>query len=281
MKNQQSNQLFEPLGFIRQGYSAIIANAGKVIAVITLLVAVLVTFTDIAFSDITSQSFTTSMAVMLISSYLMYFSLEDAGEKEGEESEEYKNSNARYLAVRARITPDCIEELRKFCLDYSRKECEYRRACFLGENGLGSSDFEAYKSGARFKGRALRVLRRADRIKAVNLTPAVLLNRNHGVGKSELLGPGKDKIFSTLTSLIPSTVCTVFTVSIILTAKDGLTPESVIEGILKLSALPIVGFRGMLDGYKFSRESKASWLETKARILESFVGDSATVKATE
>ena len=281
MSDREQNRLLEPLGFIKQSRTAVIANAGKVIAVITLLVAVLVTFTDIAFSDITSQSFTTSMAVMLISSYLMYFSLEDAGEKEGEESEEFKSSNARYLAIMARITPDCIEELRKFCLDYSRKECEYRRACFLGENGLSASDFEAYKGGAKFKGRALRALRRADRIKAVNLTPAVLLNRNHGVGKSELLGPSKDKLFSSLASLIPSTVCTVFTVSVILTAKDGLTAESIIEGILKLSALPIVGFRGMLDGYKFSRESKASWLETRARILESFVGELATVKAAE
>ena len=81
----------------------------------------------------------------------------------------------------------------------------------------------------------------------------------------------RDKIVSVITSLIPSTVCTLFTVSIILTAKDGLTVESVIEGLLKLSALPIVGFRGMLDGYRFAKESKSAWFETKARLLEAFL----------
>ena len=63
----------------------------------------------------------------------------------------------------------------------------------------------------------------------------------------------------------------VFTVSVMLTTKDGMTVSSVIEGLLKLSALPIIGFRGMLDGYKFAKEEKSAWLETKARLLESFL----------
>ena len=76
-----------------------------------------------------------------------------------------------------------------------------------------------------------------------------------------------------LNSLIPSTICMVFTVSVILTVKENMSVESVIEGLLKLCALPIVGLRGMLDGYRFAREDKSAWLETKARLLESFIGE--------
>lgn len=271
MRKEDSNQLLEPLSFVKQGYSAMIANAGKVIAVITLSVAVLVTFTDVAFSDLGSRDFTTSMAIMLISSYLMYFSLEEAGEREGELTEEFKMASARYLAAREKITPEDIEPLRQFCLDYSEREWRYRQLCFLGENGLSAADLSNYKNGVEFRGRPLRALKRADRIKAVNLTPLMLLNRHNGVSKSELQGPLRDKIFAGISSLVPTTVCTIFTVSVMLTAKDGLTVESVIEGVLKLSALPIVGFRGMMDGYRFSKESKVSWLETKARLLESFL----------
>jgi hypothetical protein len=66
----------------------------------------------------------------------------------------------------------------------------------------------------------------------------------------------------------------VFTLSVILTAKDDLTLSTVIDGLVKLSALPIVGFKGMLDGFRFAKEDKSGWLETKARLLESFVEQS-------
>lgn len=271
MKDEGANELLELGSFVKQGYSAVITNAGKIIAFITLAMAVLVTFTDVAISDFGAESFTTSLTVMLLSSYLMYFSLEDVGEREGERCEEYITANERYLSVRARITPDMVDSLRDFCLDYSRKEQEYRRLCYLSENGLSATDYQAYKNGDRFDRRAERLFRKADRIKAANLTPAMLLSRSHGVGKSELIGPEKDKIISGLISLIPTTLCTVFTVSIILTTKDGLTAVGVLEGLLKLCALPVVGFRGSVDGYNFVKCSKSAWLETKARLLESFL----------
>ena len=271
MRESETNELLELGSFVKGGYSTVISNGGKIIAAITLIVAVLVTFTDVALSNFAAESFTTTLAVMLLSSYLMYFSLEDAGEREGEKCEEYLSANARYLAVRGKITPDMVDSLREFCLDYSKKEQEYRRLCYLSENGLSATDYAAYCEGEIFPRRSRRIFKRAEKIKAANLTPAMLLSRNHGIGKSELLDPGRDKIIYGIVSLIPSTICTVFTVSIILTAKDGLTAVGILEGLIKLCALPIVGFRGTVDGYNFVKLSKSSWLETKARLLEAFL----------
>ena len=271
MKGSQTNDLLQLGDMMHGGYSALISNAGKVIAVITLAMAVLVTFTDATVSDFGGESFTTTLTIMLMSAYLMYFSLEDAGEKEGEESEEYKSALARYLSAKERITPSHIDELRAFCLDYSKRELEYRRLCYLSEMGYSEGDFEKYKSGAKFPIRAVNAFKRAERLRAIKLSPAVLLSRSHGITKGELTNPRGKKIQGALISLIPSTVCMIFTVSIILTAKEGMTWQTVMDGMLKLSALPIVGFKGLIDGYGFAKEDKAGWLEAKARLIESFL----------
>lgn len=271
MKKESMSDLLELGGMVSRGYSSIIANAGKIIAVITLVIAVLVTFTDMTFSDLTGESFTTTLAVMLISSYLMYFSLEDAGEREGEESQQFRRATERYTAARVRITPDAIDPLRSFCLEYSRRELEYRRLSYLSEMGYSSGDLAAYRAGKKFPSKAVRAFRKAERMKAVKLTPAVLMSGSRVGERGELNNPKRRKIFDALTSLIPSTLCMIFTISVILTAKEDMTVSTVIDGIVKLSALPIVGFKGMLDGYRFAKDDKSGWLETKARLLESFI----------
>ena len=281
MKQGETNELLELGGAIRRTYSSVIANAGKIIAAITLAVAVLVTFTDMAFSDLRSEELTTTLIVMLAAAYLMYFSLEDSGEKEGEDSEEYIVAVGKYLGFREKITPGDIDGLREFCLDYTRRELEYRRLSYLCEMGYSDSDLKAYKSGVDYPKRAVRAFKKADRMRAVKLSPAVLLSRAHGRVKSEICDPLYKKLTASLTSLIPSTVCMVFTISIILTAKENLTPSTIIDGVVKLSALPIIGFKGSLDGYRFTREDKSAWLETKARLLEAYLDSKIEIRNSE
>lgn len=271
MKKENMSDLLEISGMIKSGYSSIISNAGRIVAVITLIIAVLVTFTDMTLSNLTSESFTTTLAVMLISSYLMYFSLEDAGEREGEATDEFRLANERYTAARSRITPDSIDALRSFCLEYTSRELEYRRLSYLSERGYSKGDLKDFRAGKGFPRRARRAFRRAERMKQIKLTPAVLMSGARIGERGELINPRRRKLFDALVSLIPSTVCMIFTISVILTAKENMTVSTVIDGIVKLSALPIIGFKGMLDGYRFSKDDKSVWLEGKARLLESFI----------
>ena len=271
MKKDSASDLLELGGMMRRGYSSIIANAGRVIAVITLTVAILVSFTDMTFSDLTGESFTTTLMVMLVSSYLMYFSLADTGDREGEQSEEYGAAIEKYTAVRAKISPDDIDGMRGFCHDYSMSELRYRRLSYLSENGYSESDYIAYKSGKKFPRRGVRVFRRTEKMKVIRLSPAVLMSHSHSRIDGELTDPKRRRLINALLSLIPSTLCTVFTVSVILTAKEDMSLSAVIDSLLKLSALPIIGFKGMIDGYRFAREDKSAWLESKARLLETFI----------
>ena len=60
------------------------------------------------------------------------------------------------------------------------------------------------------------------------------------------------------------------TVSVVLNIKDGMSAADVINGILKLSSLPIISIRGYVAGLTFASETKSAWLRTRTRVLEAF-----------
>ena len=275
MKNNAENELLALGGLMKQGKSYLVSNAGRIIAAITMIIATLITFTNVAFADVSGESFTVTLAVMLISSYLIYFSMEDAGEREGESCEEYKAAYQGFLTVRRSISPESIDELRAFCNDYTEKELRYRRLNYLCERGLSAGDLNEFRLGKPFPRRVRRHLMKAEKMRAVKLTPAMLLSRSHGTGEGELVPPERQKLLASLLSLIPSTLCTFLTVTVILSTKNGLTPSGVLDGLMKLSALPVIGCKGFLDGHKYSTEAKAAWLETKTRILAAFISQSS------
>lgn len=267
---EHKNAATELSALLNRGYSTLLNNLGKAVAVITATVSLLLTFTDVTFGNFSSECFTSSLAVMLISSYLIYFSLESAGEKFGEGTVEYRTALEYYKSVSDKIGPDAIEAVRDFSAEYAKGEGEYRRRVYLASRGLSLSELDEWKSGKRFSKSESRVLKRASKIREKTLTPTLLLsveNARH----SELENPERSKFFALLLKLVPSTLGTVFTVSVMLTAKDGLTAPAVIEGILKLSALPIIGFNGYTTGYEYVKNKKSQWLMTKARILEAFI----------
>lgn len=252
------------------GYGYIVNNCGKIVALITAIIATLVTFTDVSLASFTGESLSTSLLVMLAASYIMYFSLEDAGERLGEDSSEFKGTLARYTRASEAVLPSDIAPLREFCYRYSLSELEYRKKSLLASYGYSEEEYEAYLRGEAVSKRAARVFKRVGRMKPAQLTPAVLLSRERVTKRSELEGPSAEKRNSTFLSLLPTTLGTFLTVSVILSTKDSLTAEAVIEGLLKLSALPIVGFKGYQSGYFFTKNKKATWLNTKTRILEEF-----------
>ena len=271
MKNSFESSLLESGELIKRGASVLVANVGKVIAVITVFVSVLVLFTDISFRDFGAESFTSTMAVMLIASYLMYFSMSDTGESRGEESDEYKAAEKRCSELSAKVGGDMIGELREFCKSYSEKELEYRRLALIMSLGYGENEYSAYKRGEACDKKAARAFKKADRLKAISITPKVLLSKEHVRGRSELINPESSKIFTMLLKLIPMTLCMTVTVSIMLTAKENLDTVTVIDGIFKLSSLPIVGFKGYASGYSYTKRTLPLWLDTKSRLLDAFL----------
>ena len=276
MKDGFEKGLLEAGALMKKGYLALIDNAGKAIAAITLLVCGLVLFCDISFSDLTSGNFTGTLLVMLISSYLIYFSMSDAGERLGRESEEYLKAKEEFDNILKEIKGEDVSRLREFCKKYSEEELNYRRENFLLVFGYTGADFSEYKDSGRCENkRAKRIFQRAERLRAVALTPKLIFEGEHHGRKSELSSPHSQRLLQRILRLVPTTIGMTVTVSIMLTAKESLDAATVIDGIFKLASLPIIGLRGYLGGYTYVRESKTLWLKTKTRLLEAFLSREA------
>lgn len=249
---------------------SIIKNSGKAIALITVVLAILLTFTEIRFSDLGSRDFTSNLIMMLIASYLMYFSLEDAGERLGEESDEYKAALSEYARARECVSCDDIELLRDFCIEYSRDELTYRRRAALTADGLSAAEYDRWLDGERFPRKTRRIFRRVKRMRAVRLTPVMLLTQSECGGACEISNPTRRKIPRMIVRMIPTTIGMSVTVSVMLTMKDGMSVEGVIESILKLATLPIVGFRGYAAGYSHVTRAAIPWMQTRTGLIDTF-----------
>ncbi len=264
------NELLSLSAGMKNGYTFFVNNAGKAIALITLAVCTLIIFADIALADFTSAAFTTTLIAMLCSSYIIYFSLEDSGEKVGEGCSEYKEALDKYKKAKSGVGIGNIRSLREFCKKYALEELEFRRSTFIAEAGYTEEEYDNFKRGGKCTLREIWIFSKARRMKAVKLTPALLLSGASLSTSSELEDPEKRWLLRSLLSLLPSTLCMIFTVSVMLTLKGDLTPSVIVDGLIKLSALPVIGFRGYSAGYSFVKEKKSAWLETKARLLSAF-----------
>ncbi len=275
MKREIDESLLTSGNLLRRGYSFLVENAGKTVAVITGLVATLISFTEIGFCDFRAESFGISMIVMLLATYIIFFSLEDAGERLGRESEVYKEAYAKYCGLKERVKGGDTASLREFCTLYREKELEYRRSSLMLHLEITVEEYKQALADGCHSGARRRAVRKIKRQRPLRLTPALLLGGVPGRAEAELSDPGRGKVARMLFSLLPTAICTVFTVSVMLVGKDGMTAADVIESLLKLSCLPIVGIRGYSRGYNYVTEGACRWLDTKSRLLEAFLDESS------
>lgn len=266
------NALLESGSIMRRGYSLISENAGKLIALIAAALAILLTFANIELPSVVSRGLGADMAVMVIAAYVIYFSLEDAGERLGRTTEAYTSAELSYRKRVAEVGGTDVAALREFCIRYSREELEYRRRAAMLSLGISEAEYESAKEG-KLSGKQRRSVQRIERMKPIELTPKTLLGTERRRGSSELRDPERHKLLRLLIGLLPSTLCMLFTVSMMITAKSGLDLGSIISGIVKLSTLPVIAMRGYSQGYDYARLTLPVWLGTKEKILDAFLAE--------
>ena len=251
-----------------------INNVGKIVALLCLLATLLVTFTDVSFGGIDAQGTLPTLILLLISSYIIYFSLEDAGEKLGQKTQDYLSSKERFEQLRQRVGGERLSELRDYLEGYCKDELIYRRRRLLFSFGLCEEDLTDYLEGKRFPRKKQRRLRKIAKTKPISLTPERLLGGIRPQDTSGLEAPFSKKLSGLLIKLIPSTLCTCVTVSVILRVKPDMSASDVLTALIKLSALPVVGFKGYSAGYQYARYNLTSHLGAKADVIESFLSKS-------
>lgn len=271
MKQDFERSLLESGQWLKRGAASLLNNVGKTVAIITALIACLVTFTDVTFSRLDLEHISATLLLLLFASYVIFFSLEDAGERLGEESEEYRHATAALQAAQQRVTGEQLVALRDFLSQYTESELTHRRRALLLSYGITEEEYAAYCRGVRMPRRLRHRLRRVRRLSPIVLTPRTLLSRERQHGGSELCDPERGKYPRLLLRLIPSTLSVLLTVSVMLSGKEGMGVADVIDGILKLSTLPMIGLKGYVAGYTYSRHTLPVWTETKTRLLTAFL----------
>ena len=254
---------------ISGGYTYLIANLSKIIAVLTAIVTAMLVFTDIAFLGFSSKEFTTTLALILISSYIMYFSLEEAGERLYENSDDFKKLTEKYREVVEKIGLDKLGALREYCRRYADDELTFRKRSALLSAGCTEEDLESFFKGKCNDRKKRRALGRISKMQRIRLTPEMLLY-HCSASADKIRDPKRSKMLVLILKILPSTICMLFTASVVLSAKE-MSSVTIIEGIMKLSMLPIVGFRGYVNGYNYKKDSESEWLKTKIRLLEGFL----------
>lgn len=273
MKDKFEASLLESGEVFKRGAAALISNAGRAIALLTLAVTALVLLTDISFTELGTERFCSTLAIMLTSSYVMYFSATDAGERLGEESEEYKGALKLCTSLSARVGGDKIPDLRRFCQSYAAEELKYRREALLMRHGYSPDEYASWKRGERAVGRARRSFLRADRLRSAVLSPKILLTLERGGRKSELASPERARLPVMLLKMLPTALCMTVTVSVMLTSKEGINAAAVTDVIFKLASLLLISFKGYSSGYVYVKRSLTAWLETKSRLLSAFLAE--------
>lgn len=263
--------LLESGNIMRKGYSAILENSGKLIALLTAAVAILLTFADVGLPSIVGAELGAELLIMLTASYIIYFSLEDAGERLGKTTDAYTRAEKSWRALAARVKGDDVGRLREFCISYSKEELEYRKEVSLIAAGLTKDELLVYEKGEELPRQQRRVLSRISRMKPIEISPSVLLGFGGSDSSSELKNPERHRIARLIVGLIPTTLCMLFTVSMMISAKSGLDAGAVISGIVKLSTLPMIAMRGYSCGYEYARTALPLWMATKAKLLEAFL----------
>lgn len=271
-------QLLSSSESISLGFSVILKNIGQAVAFITAAVAVIITFTEVAFSALTPQELLPSALALLVCSYIIYFSLEDAGERLGEESHEYLEARERFIKAKSRLSGDDAEAFRTYLEEYSIKELDARRRGALLAAGITSSELAEYKSMDKSARKSLppekrRAMEKLSALKPTALTPAMIFSEERGVCSSGLESPEKGKLIKLILKILPSTLCMFVTISVALNIKADMNATDVLNGILKLTALPLVGFRGYSLGYIYAKNTLSGWLCRKAEIIESFLSE--------
>lgn len=268
MKKSFDEELLSATGKLRSGYTYLLGNLGKLTAAFTALLTALLVFTDIEFLGINSKEFSTTLILVLISTYVCYFSLEEAGERLFEESEEYQKIKSDYEQTAEKITVEMLPRLREYLSDYADEEFKYRQGQMLLSRGLSREELTAYLGGEPCERKKQRSLRQIAKAKRLSLTPELLLTASPRA--SELKNPKKTKYPTLIARILPSTVCMIFTVSVVLTFKE-MTLEGIIEALVKLSTIPVAAFRGYAGGYNYKKLEESPYVESKTRLLRGFL----------
>lgn len=249
----------------------VLAHVGRAVALFAIAIAAIFTFTEIAFVGITPAEFTLEVTVMLISGLVMFFSLENEGEVYARNQEDFVGQKAKADALATEVRGEMLPALRVYLAQIHRDELRAHEDRLLLSYGIDREEYENYRRGGTYGKKRSRYLKRVARINAAPLTPSELLFFDEGKVAGFTERPNVRARLRGICKIIPSILCTILTIGVMIEVKDGFSLSLLMEGTLKLCALLSMGLRGYLAGVGYINHTLLPFHKVREKLLDAFL----------
>ncbi|MFA5562258.1 MAG: hypothetical protein WDA00_06440 [Eubacteriales bacterium] len=261
-------------GVRRQG--AVRGVAYLIFAAVVLLNVAYSYLADISFDLASLLRFSTDCFVYLLSVYIVFLCVAEAGRQDGYTKGAFTEAAAAYAEIRRQVIPH-MPKLDAFCAAYVRADLAARQKECLLACGLEVEALDACRKLRRLPAtltpRQKRALRRAKNIRPSRLTRERLLYEGGGAVRADPLEPpGRKMVRRSLRALLPTTLCSVFAVQVVFAAKLDPDPRAILlQCLLRVIVLAWSALRGYAAGHQSVTEDTAQFLCRRTELLDQFL----------
>ena len=253
----------------------VLEHIGRTIAVLAIIICAVFTFTEIVFVDISAKNLTLEGAIILILATVMYLSLESEGEVYGRSQAAYESARAAADALAQQVRGDELHALQDYLLELHRDEVHAKEERMLLAYGLSREELTRYRAGERFGRKRSHQLRCVAKSTSRALTPNELLFFESSRLEEITAAPKRRGHLLGVMRILPSVLCTLLTVGVVLDLKDGFNLRLLLEGVMKLCALMSMGLRGYLAGVHYVSDTLTPYHKIREKLLTAFLAKRA------
>ena len=279
------------LGF-KKAAKGIAANSSLIVAVLAIIVAAMVFFTDLDGGFAITAAFSPSLVVLFCCCVVEYYSTKHMGTREGMREERYKKAIQEHKEI-SRICQAKVgmRGLMKFCTDYAEQDLIRRRNALLAQVGISYDEYaEKYMKlapgelPADMPKAVQNVIARANKLKPIVISQDNLIFAVEDEKQIKLkLSTARSERIKDLSFLIPTLISTFFAASMVIEVIQDLSFATVTACMLKVFCIILNAVKGYQNGYYNIVDGHVECAETRTYLLEECItwSDNAKKENTE
>ncbi len=262
---------------IKKAAKGIAANSSLIVAVLAIVVAAMVFFTDLDGGFEITAAFSPSLVVLFCCCVVEYYSTKHMGTREGKREDKYKEAIKRHKeASKECQTKVGMRGLMKFCTDYAEQDLIRRRTALLTQVGIIYDEYAEKYMRLSVKElptdipKAVRnVIAAANKLKPIVISQDNLIFAADNEKEIKLkLSTSRAERIKDLTFLVPTLISTFFAASMVIEVIQDLSFATVTACMLKVFCIILNAVKGYQNGYYNIVDGHVECAETRTYLLE-------------
>ncbi len=273
---------------MKKAAKTIASNSSLIVAVLAIVVAAMVFFTDLDGGLNFTASFSTSLVVLFCCCVVEYYSTKLMGVKEGKREKVYMETIAKHKEVSAECQSKVgVHGLMAFCADYAEQDLIRRRSTLLKQVGVSYADYASKYMGVTNLPDELpcavkRCIKKANKLKPMYLSQDNLIFSVDNEREAQLmLSVSRSERIKDLTFLVPTLASTFFAASMVIEVVQDLSFATVTACMIKVFCIILNAVKGYQNGYYNIVEGHVKCAEARIYLLRECIAWGNREKAEE